>query len=170
MYKLISFAIIFIVVATMDLPAQNKMLGVKGSVGTTQGSTFYITGLNFEQKFSTSWGYTFGMYHKTNMFFNPIKIYFINIPATVKYYSKYVNLSAGLTGDFFSGNSFPNGYTNVQADIKPPFQVGFYGSVSKDIQLNKHLFIEPEVFLNPTVNGVFNYYGVGLSLKYIFYN
>jgi hypothetical protein len=170
MRKLISFTGIFIVAATVSLSAQHKMLGIKGTIGTTEGSTSYTMGIDFEQKLSTRWGYTFGAFHKTNMIFNPIKLYFIHMPATVRYYTRYVNVSAGLSGDFFTGNSTPNGYTNVQADMDPAFQLGFLGSISKDIHLNKHLIIEPEIYINPSINGILNYYGVGLSLKYIFYD
>lgn len=170
MYKQFSFTIIFVFLFSMCLTAQNSMLGIKGTVGTSQGSSSYTTGLDFEQKFSTSWGYSFGAYHKTNMVFNPIKLYFIHIPATMKYYTKYVNISAGLSGDFFIGNSTPNGYTNVEADVDPVLQVGIFGSISKDIHLNKYLVIEPEIYVNPSINGILNYYGVGLSLKYIFRN
>ncbi len=156
---------------TIFLNAQdNKTLGLKGTVGSTLGSSSYAVGLDFGHQFSKSWGYDFAVLHKTITALNPVNLHFIHIPVTMKYYTKYVNVGAGFSGDYFIGHAVPAGYTDSSADVDPAFQLGFIAKVSKDILLNKNLIIEPEIYLNPTLYGLFDNYGIGFSLKYVFTN
>ena len=161
--------IVYLLCLSVGLTAQSNLrIGFKGSVGTTLGSSSNAAGFELEHKFSKSLGYDFAVFHKTITAFNPVNLHFIHLPVSLKFYTQYINVSAGLSADYFIGHSVREGYTQSSADVNPAFQLGFIGKVSKDISITKHLVLEPEVYLNPFFSGLLNDYGLAMSFKYSF--
>ena len=89
---------------------------------------------------------------------------YFSIPVLYKYYSRILNVGAGINYDFRFSQS-----DNRTSDAQNRF--GLMVKVSKDITLSKGLFLEPEFHFNPFVDdGDWNeaWLGFQIGLKYRF--
>lgn len=94
---------------------------------------------------------------------------YLTMPFLYKFHSDIVNVSTGLSFDYFVGwkDITKFGETEVTSyNTNPTFYMGWMLKLSKTFPLSNKLFLEPEMMLNPILKYNFSYYGVSLSLKY----
>lgn len=121
-----------------------------GSSGGGFASNF---GLSFEARFTRHSGLETGFYCRNVKFpagtadFPLSYPYpgwherYFSIPVLYKFYSRIVNVGAGITCDFMFDNPHDSRYDRNR--------VGILLKISKDIRLYKGLFLEPEFHYNP---------------------
>lgn len=123
-----------------------------GSSGGGFASNF---GLSFEVRFTPHSGLETGFYcrnvkfpaHTSHEPWEPSITYpatyqrYFSIPVLYKFYSRIVNVGAGITCDFM--------FDNPDDSRHDRNRVGILLKVSKDIRLYKGLFLEPEFHYNP---------------------
>jgi len=94
---------------------------------------------------------------------------YLSIPVYYKFYSNVVNLSAGLTFDYFVNADNLSEITNIEMSsykLDPRFFVGCIFKVGKKFQLSNKFAIEPELYYNPIFSYGYSYYGASVKLKY----
>lgn len=94
---------------------------------------------------------------------------YLTLPILYKFYSNIVNVSTGITFDYFVGwkDLTKFGSTELLShSINPKFQVGWAFRVSKSIPLSPRFVLEPEIQINPIFSYSISYYGAALKLKY----
>lgn len=98
-----------------------------------------------------------------------VQEFYLSMPVLYKFYSKIVNVSTGITFDYFvdwhndtkQGNDVMTSYS-----IDPKLYLGWAFKVSKPITLSSKFVLEPEIHFNPIFNYGYIYYGAALQLKY----
>lgn len=143
-------------------------------------------GLIIERKLTRKSGIESGIYYRTYhtdwsttvtggsnppvTFYYTIAERFISVPVLYKFYSRIVNLSAGLSFDFYMGyrqkNKSGTGLVVNSYSIDPNMAVGVQVKMSKPIRLDDKLVLEPELRLNPVITYNRSYAGIGLTAKY----
>lgn len=111
-------------------------------------------GISFEARITRHSGIETGFYYRNVKYSGGISLAdpsirygssysrYFSIPVLYKYYSRILNIGAGMNYDVRFSQS-----ENSPGDAKNRF--GFIVKVSKDITLSKHLFLEPEFHFNP---------------------
>lgn len=133
-------------------------------------------GLSFEARITRHSGIETGFYYRNvkypggtsladpSIHYDASYFRYFSIPVLYKYYSRILNVGAGINYDVRFSQS-----DNRTSDAKNRF--GFIMKVSKDITLSKGLFLEPEFHFNPFVDdGDWNnaWLGFQIGLKYRF--
>ena len=93
----------------------------------------------------------------------------MSLPVLYKYYSDIVNVSSGVTVDYFVGGSDKTKPGNVELtsySIDPKLYIGWAFKVGKTIKLSPTFILEPEFQINPIFNYSYFYYGASVKLKY----
>ena len=94
---------------------------------------------------------------------------FISVPFLYKFYSKLINVSAGLTFDFYVGYRHKNKsdqFAITGYSIDPNMGIGVQVKLSKPIRIDENLFLEPELRFNPVITYLRTYGGLGITAKY----
>jgi hypothetical protein len=98
-----------------------------------------------------------------------IKEDYLNLPILYKFYSDIVNLSTGITFDYFVGWKDLTKFGSVELSsysVDPKLYVGWVFKVSKTIMLSPKFILEPEIQFNPIFKYGDSYTGASLKLKY----
>lgn len=98
-----------------------------------------------------------------------IKEKYLNLPLLYKFYSKVVNVSTGVTVDYFVGWKDLTKLGSVELrsySISPKLYVGWTLKVGKAIKLSPRFILEPEIWFNPLFDYEYSYSGVAVKLKY----
>jgi len=95
---------------------------------------------------------------------------YLTLPILYKFYSDFVNVSTGITFDYFVGWKDLTKIGSAELisySANSKFQVGWAFRVSKFIPLSSKFVLEPEIHINPIFFGYYSaYYGAGVKLKY----
>lgn len=94
---------------------------------------------------------------------------FISVPVLYKFYSRLVNVSAGMSFDFYVGFRHKNKSQQITVtdyNIDPNMALGVQLKISKPIRLDDRLILEPELRLNPVITYNRAYGGLGITAKY----
>jgi hypothetical protein len=138
------------------------------------------TGLVFERQFSKHSGIETGINYRTyqvqyyllinNESYYPfISERYISVPLTYKFYTKIINLSLGLTYDYYIGfRQLDEGLKLTSYHVGYEYYMGAIGKISKKIVLGDDLILEPEIKVNLLLdeNWYKDYIGFGLNLKF----
>ena len=99
---------------------------------------------------------------------------FVGLPFSYKYNSDIVNLSTGIVLDYFlswrqqKGKSYFAPLPSYDLYFNKKLSVGILTSISKTLALDKNIFFEPSIYYNPMLTFKRTYYGISVSMKYIF--
>ena len=94
---------------------------------------------------------------------------YLNLPIMYKYYSNIVNLSTGISFDYFIGGRDITHLENLEMtsyDINPKLYTGWNFKISKNFNLSPKFILEPEIQFNPIFSYNYSYYGGVIKLKY----
>lgn len=141
-------------------------------------------GMLFERKVTHHSGIETGLYYRnykqdfiitvsdsvgSRSYYGLISERHISIPVQYKFYSRFINLTAGPTFEFYIGWKQKNKTSELAVssyDINPAFSIGFIAKASKDIRLAENFILEPEVRFNPIFTSGRRYIGFGIAGKY----
>ncbi|MEO6231280.1 MAG: hypothetical protein ABJB11_20065 [Ferruginibacter sp.] len=160
--------------------SQNKAtyLGVNITAEAISGNTLKPgAGLVAEHRFTKHSGIESGVYFRSlnrslfimngSVFINfKVSEKYLSIPLLYKFYSNIANISLGPTFDYYiawsqkNGNSTVNSYT-----VDPKLYYGVLVKLSKSIKLNRRIYLEPELRLNPIINADRSFLGAGIATK-----
>lgn len=105
-----------------------------------------------------------GTYHSSH-----IKEDYLTLPILYKFYSNIINVSTGVTFDYFVGwkdLTKLGGVELTSYSINPRIYVGWAFKVGKTIKLSPRFILEPEIQFNPIFDYGYSYYGTAVKLKY----
>jgi hypothetical protein len=91
----------------------------------------------------------------------------LSVPITYKLYTKFINISAGPSFEFFLDlkQRGISDATVEQYELSPAYNIGFLFKAGKDFKVGDKLIVEPEFRLSP-IPGLYRLYaGLGLNLK-----
>jgi hypothetical protein len=93
---------------------------------------------------------------------------YLNLPIMYKFYSNIVNLSTGISFDYFVGGRAITHLENLKMnyDRNPKLNTDWNFKISKNINLSPKFILEPEIQFNPIFNYNYSYYGGVIKLKY----
>jgi len=181
------FALVSLILFSTILTAQKTTLSGINFIAETSGTHFTPgLGLMIEHQFTRKSGIETGLYYRnysrsnTYLFENstgtglvPYTLLlverFISFPILYKFYSRLVNVSAGLSFDFYTGfrhkNKSPQ-ITVTDYNIDPNMGIGFQLKMSKPIRIDEKLILEHELRFNPVITYNRSYAGIGIAAKY----
>lgn len=171
--------------ATVVLYSQKKQLigiSVNSEVHSAGGMRVGF-GVSFESQLSKHHGFELGLNYRNKIegsyLISPvsgainqlidIREDYLSLPVLYKYYSNIVNISTGLTFDYFVAWKDISKFDNIELTsytINPKLYVGWAFKVSKTIPLSSKLYLEPEIQFNPIFKYSYSYYGGSVKLKY----
>jgi|GEM_PF-1235413 len=170
---------------TISLYSQKQQLvGLNINGLMTNESRFNIGfGVLYENQLSKHHGFELGLNYRSKIMgeyytvatlniFNQlteIKEGYLNLPIMYKFYSKIVNLSTGISFDYFVGAKDITNFEDIELisyDINPKLYTGWIFKISKNINLTPKFILEPEIQFNPVFNYNYSYYGGAIRLKY----
>jgi len=171
-----------LLVLQLSLYSQKKTrLGIDLTSNYDENTSFKPeAGLIFERQFSKHSGIEAGLNYRTNqvqlyMIYNNESYYpfisehYISVPLTYKYYTRIINLSLGLSYDYYIGyRQLDDDLTVTSYHMGYDYYMGALAKVSRQICLGDDLVLEPEIKVNLLYDeiSVKNYIGFGLSLKF----
>ena len=180
--------IIILIVLCISIPnfAQNKQF-VGIGINTEFKSNSIMTpgfGISYENQIATHHGVEINLNYRSarlelrytnveqganNLLFN-VRENYLSIPVSYKIYSNIVNLSAGLTFDYFvNADIWTTEDTSIEVTdytINPKMYMGCIFKIGKSFRLSDKLFIEPELYMNPIFKFNYTYYGASAKFKY----
>lgn len=169
--KLVCIVLVSILTTTQLNAQKNNLIGLNASFMSSSLSGNISYGVKFENKFTKHTGVSYGINSKSiiNPDLNTITVYY-SIPLAIKMYTKFVNLSLGSNIDYLYKNESILYNSNVGLDVSQLSSIdfGFIATVSKDIEIAKNFFIEPEFIVNAMNNKTELYWGFGICTKYKF--
>lgn len=141
-------------------------------------------GITFERLFRKHSGAETGLYYRTERLFGVVNYTdslssnsyaftisrkYIMVPLLYKYYSKFLNFSAGPTIDFYAGWEQKNDASLLKIEshtVTPKITIGYLAKVSKVFSFNRRFILEPEIRF-----GSFHIFseanlGIGIGGKY----
>lgn len=183
----IVIALVTCILFSSVLTAQKTTLVGINFTAETSGSHFRPGfGVMIEHKFTKKSGIETGLYYRnysrtnTYLFQNsagtglvPYTIIlverFISFPLLYKFYSRLVNVSAGLSFDFYTGFRHKNKSQQITVtdySIDPNMAIGVQVKISKPIKLDNKFLLEPEFRFNHVITYGRTYGGLGITAKY----
>lgn len=182
-----AFSLLFVIGFSINAYSQQQSL-----IGLNVNSDVYLkkfrpsVGLTFEKQFLEHMGFETGLYYRTSKLSGDItyidesgfysnsfvvSLRYLTVPVLYKYYSKFLNFSAGPTLDFYLGwKQKNNGSTaqinNLEAGRK--VNVGFLVKAGKMIPLSKQFLLEPELRFGSVQKFNDITLGIGIAGKYRF--
>ncbi|MBP6611431.1 MAG: outer membrane beta-barrel protein [Paludibacter sp.] len=138
-------------------------------------------GVMYEYQLKKHHGFEIGLNFKTKTakflisgltnepFLNTINEFYLAMPVMYKFYTNIVNLSTGITFDYFIGWDDVDkveGLRTISYSIEPKLNIGWAFKVGKTIKLSPKFVIEPEIQINPVFKYDYLYYGAAVKLKY----
>lgn len=164
--KFFSLFFIFSFLINVNIFSQSdQYFGVESGFGSSIGgaNTTYI-GLTYENVFSNHWGIETGILSK-NTYDTYLKYQFLEIPLSLKYYSKAINISCGLNSGLFTGAQT---YSNSVLIWNTSFKYEMMVKVSHEFEINNAFSLEPAIICIPLSNLDDNvHFGLGVKLKYL---
>ena len=94
---------------------------------------------------------------------------YLSLPVLYKFYSNIVNVSTGLTFDYFVGWKNLTNLSNLEMTSysrDPKLFIGWAFKIGKSIPLSTKFYLEPEIQFNPIFDHGYSYFGGYLKLKY----
>lgn len=138
-------------------------------------------GLFYEYRFSTHHAVHIGLNQRSeDLFFTQqtydgsyttvhMQLDYLSMPVLYKFYSKIVNLSAGVTLDYFASWKDLSKDPNIETSsftVTPRLGTGIMLRVGKSIPISEKIEFEPELYFNPGLTNSSNYSGLSMKLKY----
>lgn len=181
------FLILLFALVSFNLMAQKTTLAGINFTTETYGEQLRLgIGLVIERKLTRRSGIESGIYYRTYhtdwsttltngsnppvIFYYTIAERFVSLPILYKFYSSIVNLSAGLSFDFYMGyrqkNKSGPPLIVTSYNFEPNMAVGVQVKMSKTIRLDEKLILEPELRFNPVITYRRAYGGLGITAKY----
>ena len=178
------FALLILTAGNSAFAQKAKYVGLSGTLETSSSAFKPGFGLQYEQRFTLRSGIETGMFYRnyqqglivtmsdgTNSVTSAVNVAerHLSIPALYKFHTKFVNISAGPTFEFFMGWRQTNRDPVVKVDdynLQNEFNIGVLAKISKDIRINQRFVLEPEMRLNPIVTNDRAYIGFGIGGKY----
>lgn len=120
-------------------------------------------GITFEKQFRKHSGAETGLYYRTqrltgfvsytdflstNSYSFTVLSKYLSVPVLYKYYSDFLNFSAGPTVDFYVGWKQKNDASGLKIQshtVTPKITIGYLAKVSKIFNLNRRFIVEPEI-------------------------
>jgi hypothetical protein len=177
------FSLLFTIGFSLNAYSQQQSLIGLNVNGNVYPSRFRPSvGLTFEKQFLKHSGFETGVFYRTeklsgvtyylsNSYPFAFSMRFLTVPILYKYYSKFLNFSAGPIVDYYLG--WEEKYTgsvahttNVQVGRKVNF--GFLVKAGKMIPLSKQFFVEPELRFGSVYKFDEINLGIGIAGKYRF--
>jgi hypothetical protein len=114
----------------------------------------------YERQFLVQYGVNSEMY--------PLVIEkYISVPVLYKFYSRIINIGAGITYDYYVGWKQLTGEENLTSYWPgADYYIGLIGKISKQVTLSDKLILEPEVKFNILFEAGKYYIGFGLVAKF----
>ena len=179
------FFVSVIIFTSLNLFAQKaKHLGLNATLETSSTNFRPSAGIIYEQRFTKRSGIETGIYYR-NYIQNFVVIFnsptgssvanirlserHLSIPALYKFYTRFVNISAGPSFEFYLGwkqKSDSQTIKTVDYSNNSPFNIGLMAKIGRSIKLNERFNLEPEVRFNPIITNDRAYIGLGLAAKY----
>ena len=175
--SIITFLLCF---ATVTLAQEETRLGFNL---TTNFDTYKTIkpefGLVFEKRATEHSGIELGLNYRTyyremlllinNTAYYPfVSERYITVPVTYKYYSKIINVSGGLSFDYFAGWRQTGGEIDLTS-YRPGerYYAGLLAKVSREISVGSNFLLEPELKFNALLIPYSRFYGgVGIVGKF----
>ena len=141
-------------------------------------------GLTFEKQFRKHSGAETGLYYRTqrlvgivsytdslssNSYSFTISSKYLSVPLLYKYYSKFLNFSAGPTLDFYVGWKQKNDASGLKIQshtVTPKISIGYLAKVSRIFNLNRRFIVEPEIRIGSDQIFSEAIVGIGIGGKY----
>jgi hypothetical protein len=179
-----SFVFFLTLISFGSFAQKTKYFGINVILETSPRALQPSLGINYEQRFSKRSGFeTDILYRKyiENSVFTisngsevntsniRLKESHLSIPALYKFYTPFIDISAGPSFEFYLGWSHTSSNPTIRMtgySGQNTFNLGLLTKVSKRIKLNEQFYLEPEVRLNPIVTNDRAYIGFGLAAKY----
>ena len=173
----------FFLLASMSLTAQKQeFIGVGINSEIKNGETMHSgVAFSYENRLSNHNGFEIGINQRSADRYITIPVgdgtyqtshimeSYLSMPVTYKFYSNIVNLSTGLSLDYFVGWKDITKFGVIEHtsyNIDPKFFVGWVLKVGKTIPLSTKFNLEPEIQFNPIFKYGYSYYGAAVKLKY----
>ncbi len=159
------FFIFSFFVNTNIFSQSDQYFGVESGFGSSlEGANTTSIGLSYENVFSNHWGIETGIFSK-NTYDSSLKYRFLEIPLSLKYYSKAINISCGLNSGLFTGaQSYANSFLIWDTSLKFEMMV----KVSHEFEINDAFSVEPAIICIPLSNLEENvHFALGVKLKYL---
>lgn len=124
-------------------------------------------GLNYRSKIESNY-FTISTLGIVNQLAN-IREDYLSLPILYKFYSNIVNVSTGVSFDYFVGWKDLTKHGNVELtsySVDPKLYVGWAFKIGKTIKLSPKFILEPEIQFNPIFDYGYSYYGAFIKLKY----
>lgn len=186
MKKFLFFLFLFILFSSSLTAQKTTLAGINFTTETYGEQLRPGIGLVIERKLTKRSGIESGIYYRTYhtdwsttltngsnppvIFYYTIAERFVSLPILYKFYSRIVNLSAGLSFDFYMGyrqkNKSGTPLVVTSYNIDPNMAIGVQVKMSKPIKLDDKLILEPELRLNPVITYERSYAGIGITAKY----
>jgi hypothetical protein len=177
------FSLLFAIGFSINAYSQQQSLiglNVNGDVYPTRFRP--SVGLTFEKQFLKHSGFETGFFYRTsklsgvtyylsNSYPYAISLRFLTVPILYKYYSKFLNFSAGPIVDFYLGWKEKNTGSLAQItnfEVGRKVNVGFLVKAGKIIPLSKQFFVEPELRFGSVYKFDEINLGIGIAGKYRF--
>ena len=180
--SLILLLSLFFLTATTSFAQKTNLLGLNVNSEVYPGAFRPSVGVSFESQLGKHSGFETGLYYRTGvtrglttyadstgprMYQFTVAHRYMNLPILYKFYSRFLNFSAGPTVDLFTGwqqkrDAMPANITDF--DVNPKLDLGFLIKAGKAILLNNRIILEPEIrYAYPRDFGGL---GVGVAVKY----
>lgn len=181
MHKILTVLFLFI---TCALSAQQQFVGVSLNSERKEHANVRLGfGVLYEYQLSKQHGFEIDLNYrsKNEKMWLPISISnnneqlfeiresYLTMPVLYKFYSNVINVSTGITFDYFIGWNSITEVENVQLtsySMNPKLYVGWAFRVSKSIPLSPRFILEPQIQFNPIFKYNYCYYGADVKLKY----
>jgi hypothetical protein len=183
---LLTFFILFSAFHWCVFSQSTKFVGINLNTEFSSNENWRLgTGLTFDHQLTQHIGYETGIFYKNDKI--PIELImdgsiynkeivqdYLFFPVLFKYYSKFLNYSAGAQFDYFVGwheSKSSNYYENwkiTSVDVAPKFEVGLLFKISKMIKITDNILIEPECKYLIFIKSEQADFGIGVNLKYRF--
>jgi hypothetical protein len=140
-------------------------------------------GVSYENQLSKHHGFELGVMYRSKLFryyqtlpstmidnqSTDIREDYLSLPIMYKFYSNILNVSTGVSFDYFVGWDDLTKSSNIELtsySVDPKLYIGWVFKVGKTIKLSPKFILEPEIQFNPIFDYGYSYYGVSVKLKY----
>jgi len=176
--------VLFLLISVTLYSQKQQYIGIGINSEIHSGDNMRIGfGVSYENQLSKHHGFELGLNYRSkigsNYFTIPtlgivnqladIREDYLSLPILYKLYSDIVNVSTGVTFDYFVGWRGLTKLSDVELtsySIDPKLYVGWAFKVGKTIKLSPKFILEPEIQFNPIFNYGYSYYGAAVKLKY----
>ncbi|MGC3977722.1 MAG: hypothetical protein QM751_05500 [Paludibacteraceae bacterium] len=156
----------FLILSNLTAFSQSdQYIGLEYGLGTSLDDVNHTSfGITYENRFSNHFGFESGILNRTN-YDSMYKFSYLEIPVSIKFYSKAININLGANGGLFTGaRSYSSGILNWDTPLSIAAQI----KLSHDFVLSSALTLEPSIYCIPFSTLDDNVlFGIGIKLKYL---